>query len=102
MYHLLSIDELTKLLAKHILADNMLDEETIRRKAKIYILSWQKTQQIPKNEKALTHLHIDGLKYQIMKRHYETVLLENLDEKKSNYEINRLREIMDLIEKNSK
>jgi hypothetical protein len=95
----MSINELSKLMAKHILEDNMLDIETVARKAKIYLLAWQRTQQIPKKIEKLTQIQIDGIKYQIMKKHYENVILENIDPIKAGYEINRLREIMDLIDK---
>ena len=98
MHHLLNIHELCKLLAKHILADNMLDEESIIRKSRIYMLSWQRTQSLPKSAEKLKNLHIDGLKFHIMKRHYEMVIMENINHEKAIYEINRLREIMDLID----
>jgi len=97
--HKMSINELSKLMAQHILSDNMLDIETVARKAKIYLLAWQRTQQIPKKIEKLTHLQIDGIKYQIMKKHYEAVIYQNIDPIKAEYEINRLREIMDIIDK---
>lgn len=96
MNHLLSIHELSLLLAKHILADNFLTEEKIATKCKVFLLSWHRVNNISKKGIVLNKLQVDGIKYTIARKAYEQIIYDNLGEK-GKKEIERIREVLDLI-----
>lgn len=64
--NLISIDELSDLLADNILSDSMLQKKQISLKCKIFMLAWQRANSFPRNLEKSKSLIIDGIKYKLL------------------------------------